>query len=404
MHLLALVLTLTLEQQHAVRMLTDAAFRGDTVGTELARKRAGDGSEARMQYYVAFSEWMDAQTVGGDAAAATAKAKQAMASVDRAIGLDPKLVEAHVLRSRIVFLLMFHGAMPFDEARASMTESFTNAKKLAPEHPLVTSLEAAFVYYGGNGREKGRALLRQSIDRMAASDDESSKLWLPVVWSWYGVMLLGEAEMEQARTAFESALAARPDYEYVKSAMLPMTDLVEAGTLPKFSRTGWKPVVSDEEGDGKSKSMPDLRNVAWRADGDRVWFLFSLAAAPDPSRIGMNLAMDLDGDPDNGPNWWAGNRGFRYDRLVTVWVARGKDGKYRGSVGVADAADIVAERFTTSPAGTVSFAVDAENEALLVGVKRSALVDQMRVVATVGSNTDWNDVAPGEGSALLDLD
>jgi hypothetical protein len=41
---------------------------------------------------------------------------------------------------------------------------------------------------------------------------------------------------------------------------------------------------------------------------------------------------------------------------------------------------------------------------LLVGVKRSSLVDQMRVVATVGSNTDWNDVAPGEGSALLDLD
>ena len=404
MNLLALVLTLTLEQQHAVRMLTDAAFRGDTVGTDLARKRVGDVAEARMQYYVAFSEWMDAQTVGGDSALATAAAKRAMVNVDRAIALDPKNVEAHVLRSRIVFILMANGAMPPDAARASMTDSFTNARKLAPEHPLVIALEAAFAYYGSNDREKGRALLRKSIDGLAASRDEDSALWLPVVWSWYGVMLVGEAEMEQARAAFESSLATRPDYEYVKSAMLPMTNLVDVGTLPAFPRTGWKPIVSDEDGDGRSKGMPDLRGVAWRADGDRVWFLFSLAAAPDPSRIGMNLALDLDGDPDNGPSWWAGNRGFRYDRLVTVWVARGTDGKYRGSVGVADAADIVAGRFATSPAGTVSFAVDGANEALLVGVKRSALADHMRVVATVGSNTSWNDVAPGEGSALLDFD
>lgn len=407
MNLLVLVLTLTLAQQHAVHMLTDAAFRGDTVGTELARKRVGDVSEARMQYYVAFSEWMDAQTVGGDTALATAAAKRAMASVDRAIALDPKLVEAHVLRSRIAFLFLFHGAMSMNEARALMTEAYTAAKKLAPEHPLVISQDAVFRYYGtANGREEGRALMRKSIDATAAraATDEDAALWLPILWNWYGLMFLGEAEMEQARAAFTTAIQLRPDYMHVKSGMLPMTELVDVGALPKFSRTGWKPIVSDEEGDGKSKTMPDLRGVAWRADGDRVWFLFSLAAAPDPSRIGMNLALDLDGDPDNGPNWWAGNRGFRYDRVVTVWVARGADGKYRGSVGVADAADIVGGRFTTSPAGTVSFAIDAANEALLVGVKRSALADQMRMVATVGSNTDWNDVAPGEGSALLDLD
>ena len=359
-----------------------------------------------MQYYVAFSEWMDAQTIGGDATRAVATAKRALASVDRALQLDPTLVEAHVLRTRIVLLFLFHEAMPFAEARTMMGESFGAAKKLAPEHPLVLSVEATFRYYGSaNGREEGRALLRKSIDALAAraATDEDARLWLPILWNWYGLMHLGEAEMERARDAFTTALALRPDYVHVKDGMLPMTELVETATLPKFSRAGWKPVVSDEEGDGKSKTMPDLRGVSWRADGDRVWFLFSLAAAPDPSRIGMNLALDLDGDPGNGPNWWAGNRGFRYDRVVTVWVARGADGRYRGSVGVADAADIVTGRFTTSPAGTVSFAVDDENKALLIGVKRSSLNDQMRLVATVGSNVDWNDVAPGEGSALLDL-
>ena len=407
MNILALMLALTLEQQHAARMLTDAAFRGDTVGTEIARKRVGDSSEARMQYYVAFSEWMDAQTVGGDATRATKVAKRAMASVDRAIQLDSSLVEAHVLRSRIAFLFLFHNAMPFDEARKWMGESYGAAKKLAPEHPLVISLDAAFRYYGApGGRDEGRALMRKAIDAISAraSVDEHATLWLPILWNWYGLMFLGEAEMEQARTAFTTALETRPDYFHVKSGMLPMTEAVDAAALPKFPRTGWKPIVSDEEGDGRSKTMPDLRGVAWRADGERVWFLFSLAGAPDPSRIGMNLALDVDGVPDNGPHWWAGNRGFRYDRLVTVWVARGADGKYRGSVGTAEAADIITGRFTTSPAGTVSFAVDDANQALLLGVKRSFLGDVMRVVATVGSNTDWNDVAPAEGSALLQLD
>ena len=388
MNVLAFLFALTLPQ------LVDSSFRGT---------RVTEADAARVEYQLAFSEWMDSQNVGGDSALATAAAKRAMASVDRALALDPKLVPAHVLRSRIAFILMVHGAASFDDARALMTDSFTAAKKLAPDDPLVTSLEAAFLYYGRNDREKARALLRSSIDTMAARSDEDAKLWLPIVWSWYGIMLLGEAEMEQARAAFESALAVRPDYEYVKTAMLPMTAVVDTGAAPKFSRDGWTPFLADDDGDGKSKGLPDLRGVAWREDGDRVWFLFGLAAAPDPSRIGMNLAIDFDDDPANGGSWWAGNRGFRYDRVVTVWVARGADGRYRGSSGVADAADIVRGRFTTSPAGTVAFAVDAENQALLVGVKRDLLKKKMRVVATVGTNTDWNDVAPAEGAAQLDL-
>lgn len=390
MTLLALVFALALPQ------LVDGVFRGE---------RVLSADSARVEYQLAFSEWMDSQNVGGDSALATAAAKRAMASVDRALALDPALVPAHVLRSRIGFVLLFHGAMPAGDARALMLESFTAAKKLAPDDALVTSLEAAFLYYGAKQeRERGRTLLRTSIDGLAARSDDDAKLWLPVVWSWYGIMLLGEGNMEQARAAFTSALAVRPDYEYVRSAMLPMTAVVDAGTVPRFGRDGWTPFVADEEGDGKSKGLPDLRGVAWRAAGERVWFRFSLAAAPDPAHVGMNLALDLDGDPANGGNWWAGNRGFRYDRVVTVWVARGADGKHRGSSGVADAADIVRGRFTTSAPGTVAFAVDAENHALLVGVPRDRLRGRMRVVATVGTNTDWNDVAPAEGAALLELD
>ncbi len=388
MNLLALILALTTLQQ-----LTDAAFRGERI----------DADAARVEYRLAIAEWMEGQNAGGDAPQATAAAKRAMASVDRAIALDANLAAAHVLRTRIAFILMSHGAMPADEARTLMMDSFAAAKKAAPDDPLVASLESAFLYYGRNQHAEALSQLRKSIERLAARDDEDAKLWLPVVWSWAGIMLIGDGEMEQAHAAFESSLAARPDFAWVKNSMLPMTEVVETGTLPKFARAGWTPIVSDEEGDGKSKTMPDLRGVAWRAQGDRIWFLFSLASAPDPSRIGMNLAFDLDDDPGNGRAWWAGNKSFHYDRLVTVWVARGADGRYRGSSGVADAADTMHGRYATSPAGAVSFGIDGDN--LLVGVKRDALGvrGKTRVVATVGSNSDWNDVAPAEGSALFEM-
>jgi hypothetical protein len=137
-----------------------------------------------------------------------------------------------------------------------------------------------------------------------------------------------------------------------------------------------------------------------------VWFRFDLAVAVDPGRLGINLALDVDGDPKNGNAWWAVNTSFRYDRLVSVWVGRGGDGRYRGSVGTADAGEVAAGRYATSGAGTVSFAVDPSNRSTLVGVDRAVFGERgrVRLVAAVGSNTDWNDVAPEAGSAVLELE
>jgi hypothetical protein len=377
-----------------LQTLTDSAFRGDVREMEVSR--------ARTLYTIAFSEWMESSTVAGDSAKAIAVATRARADVEQSIALNPSVVPAHVLRNRILFNLFSQGALKPGEALPLMRESFEAAKKLAPDDPLVKVIEATFLYYGPqHDLGGGRAMVRKAIDGLAARapKDADAATWLPIVWSWYGIMFLGEGEMEQAQVAFSEALKVRPDYTYVKTAMLPMTQVVDVGTAPQFSE--WTPLLTDGEGDGRMPGLPDLRDVQWHADGDRVWFRFELAGAPDPAHVGVNLALDTDGDPQTGHNWWAGNTAFRYDRLVTSWVARGKDGRYRGSVGVADADDAAGGRYVTSPAGTVLFALDAH--AFYLGVQRDALAPNMRVVATVGSNIMWNDVAPEEGAVELKL-
>jgi hypothetical protein len=312
-------------------------------------------------------------------------------------------VHAYVLRNRLAFMLAQGGALPWADAVARMNETNAMARKVAPQDPLVRVVEAVHLYYTPPGdRDGGRGLLRRSIETLEAhTGDPHAALWVPILWGWYGVTWLGEGDAEKAREAFEMALKIRADYAFARTALLPMTDLAEPVRPPAMDAAGWKAVLSDAEGDGRNAALPDLRGVSWQLDpaADRIWFRLDLAAPLDPARAGVNLAFDVDDDQKTGNGWWAGNTSFKYDRLVTVWVARGRDGHYRGSVGTADASDVSGGRMVSSPPGTVAFAL--EPQAILVAVPRQVVGDRVHLVATVGSNIDWNDVAPSQGSTLL---
>lgn len=405
----------TAEERFAIRMLADAAFRGDWTGLAMVRERfRGDTRSvsapvaARAWYFIALSDWLEAQARGIDSRTAISIGERARVNIEKAIALDPSRVEAHVLRNRILYLLFSQGALPRETAFPLIRESWETARKLRPDDPLVVLLDGAFRYYGSPDHEGGRKLVRQSIDALAtrSADDPHAAIWLAINWVWYGMMFLGDGQMEEAADSFHAALEVQPDYEMVRSAFLPMTALVDPPSVPSLDGP-WHVLLSDPKGDGRIPSQSDLLEVRWTPDasGRRIWFRFDLASAPDPARLGVNLAIDVDGDDQTGNNWWAGNTGFKYDRLVTVWVAQGKDGQYRGRVGTADARDILAGTFVTSAPGDVTWAIDQLNRAILVGVERKALDSgpRLRVVATVGSNTDWNDTAPDQGFATLQL-
>ena len=414
--ILLLILTLCTHAADAppFQQLGDAYFKRDVAGIErlraafaqpVANESPADG--AKRLYFVAFSEWLLSMSAGGDSALSVAAARRADAALTELLALDPSSAHAQVLRGRVWYMLSSQGAMK-PEDRARWREPYDAANRLAPDDPLVRMQDSiVLIYTPGGDRPKGQAMLRETIDALAAraGDDPHLAIWLPIAWNWYGTTFLSDGDVEIARSAFESALKVRPDYDFIRTAMIPMTEVVDGGAPPKFSANGWKNLVSDAEGDGRFPKMNDLRAVSWRADKKTVWFKFDLAADVDPDTFGINLAFDLDEDQKTGSGWWAGNTAFKYDRLVTVWVRRGKDGRYRGAVGAADAADITAGTMVTSPPKTIAFSVDGSKRAILVGVDRKVFGATKRVplVATVGTNVVWNDVAPGEGSAILDL-
>jgi hypothetical protein len=168
----------------------------------------------------------------------------------------------------------------------------------------------------------------------------------------------------------------------------------------------WKALAQDPPDDGKQKRLPDATALAVCFDDthDRVWFRITLAG-PLPSRwLGANLALDLDGDPNNGMAWWGTNLAFHFDRLVTVYGSETGSG-YEDMIGIADAAEVQAGSTNGSRGERVLVVLDSAKPALVIGIPRSALGTEpktpVRVLAAVGSAFQHNDDVPNEGAALL---
>jgi Complex I intermediate-associated protein 30 (CIA30) len=164
----------------------------------------------------------------------------------------------------------------------------------------------------------------------------------------------------------------------------------------------WRELVQDPAGDGKRPLLPDAVSVSVAAVGDRLWFRVRLAAAPPEPWLGLNIALDLDGDPANGTPWWGANTTFHFDRLVSVWLF--KTGlTYQGVAGIADA-QAVAGGDLMAGGRDVQVAIDGKAMAFLVGVPSNALGGArgpVRFVAAVGSALVHNDDVPDTGAVSL---
>jgi hypothetical protein len=159
-------------------------------------------------------------------------------------------------------------------------------------------------------------------------------------------------------------------------------------------------LAREAAGDGVSRTLPDARELAVAVDRPRglVWFRVTLDAAPPAAWLGINVALDVDGDPANGRAWWGQNKAFRFDRLVTAYLSKG-DGYWQGIAAIGDAAGAAVGRLDGIP-GDVRVVVDRARRAIAVGVPRDALGlrGPARVIATVGSSMTFNDDLPQEGA------
>jgi hypothetical protein len=168
----------------------------------------------------------------------------------------------------------------------------------------------------------------------------------------------------------------------------------------------WRELARDAPDDGKQKRLPDATALAVCFDPahDRVWFRVALAGPIPRQWLGVNLALDLDGDPTNGMGWWGTNEAFRFDRLVTVYGSKTGSG-YQGMLGIADAAEVQHGNLGGSSGERVQIGLDEGTPAFVIGIPRRALgtaaTGPVRVVAAVGSALQHNDDVPNSGAALL---
>jgi hypothetical protein len=182
-------------------------------------------------------------------------------------------------------------------------------------------------------------------------------------------------------------------------AIVPFTPMA---SIPS---AGWVHLADDPAHDGKLPSLPDATSLEMiPASGDGIiWLRMILSEAPNDRWLGLNAALDVDGDPENGQAWWGANSGFKFDRLVTVWCIRVAEG-CQGYIGIASADQVAAGTMASGGAPGVRFAIDHEKRAFVVGIPRAALglgVADPRLVAAVGSALLYNDDVPGQGAATL---
>jgi hypothetical protein len=172
--------------------------------------------------------------------------------------------------------------------------------------------------------------------------------------------------------------------------------------VPPPAGAAWHELATDPAGDGKQASLPDATAVAMADDGkDRIWFRVTLRDAPPSAWLGLNLALDVDGDDTNGTPWWGVNTAFHFDRLVSVYLFKIGD-SYQGMAGTSDSAAVAQGEFMAG-GHDVHVAIDRASPAFLVSIPRTVLGDgaaPKRVLAAVGSALAHNDDVPDTGRGL----
>lgn len=177
--------------------------------------------------------------------------------------------------------------------------------------------------------------------------------------------------------------------------------LLAADTLTSLF---WHSLASDPKTDVLHPRLPDAKELFYAIDPktDLVWFKVSVHE-PLPERwFGINIAIDNDGNPDNGLPWWGTNK-FKLDRLASAYLFMA-EGYWQGVAGVADAEGAGRTLFTNL-SRDVKVALDREQQAILLGIPRPALgtAQTLRVIATVGSMLVNNDDLPNEGAITIKL-
>jgi tetratricopeptide (TPR) repeat protein len=405
--------------------LLQVSMKADSAGLVQSRQRFErllqnqnqahyDSLEAWSHYFIAFANWQLAFVTFSNQEGAKKIINDALAHLKAATEKKANLIDAYAVARRCNYWRFIldpsTGNTVWPESQAALQK----ARSLAPDHALVTLEEAIDLFYkpaqAGGNQQQGLARFQEAVEDVArwSPGDEAYKKW----WKATALMMLGQAYLSMenpgvAEETFQAALAIQPDYEYVKRSMLPMTQRVTPPRVRSFDDLAWTLLATDTEGDGRNPGWADVKALSVHFDEatDTLWLKLNLSRLPNPDAFGINLVVDTDQDQQTGAHWWGGNRAFKYDKLVSVWVIKDAENAYRGTAGIADVRGVQLGRFTNLAQNNLAFRVAAESNMMLLGFKYKDLDDdgEMSLIAAVGSHVGWNDDIPDTNSVQIQL-
>lgn len=221
--------------QRGQMLLERGVTAGDEASLQQARalfKRVAAASDDAVwaHYYAGLANYRIASlSLDSDDDRADAHLDDALDHLQRAVEAQSNLAEAHALLGTVYGLKARGGMLSGMRYGPKADGAMERARSLAPDNPRVILLNAVSLLnkpsrWGGD-RDQAEAELQRAIQQFEAKptdDDPLVPQWGHAdAYAWLGIAHMKADEMSQARDAFEQALAIRPGYAWVESALLP---------------------------------------------------------------------------------------------------------------------------------------------------------------------------------------
>jgi tetratricopeptide (TPR) repeat protein len=221
--------------QHGQELVDRGVTAGDEASLQQARalfKRIAAASDDAVwpHYYAGLANYRIASLfLDSDDDRADAHLDDALDHLKRAVDNQSDLAEAHALLGTVYGLKARGGMISGMRYGPKADGAMERARSLAPNNPRVILLNAVSLLnkpsrWGGD-RERAMTELQRALQQFetaSAPEDGRAPQWGQAdAYAWLGIAHMKADQADQARDAFEQALAIRPGYTWVESGLLP---------------------------------------------------------------------------------------------------------------------------------------------------------------------------------------